>query len=78
MGSENKSSVDMKNGDKIAAFGTQQKAAMKAGFAPDSFEKKEQVVNAKKGSKVEGKKRKGKKRGKISKAIKKEEKKWKL
>jgi len=75
MGSENKSSVDMKNGDKIAAFGTQQKAAMKAGFAPDSFEKKEQVVNAKKGSNVDAKKAKAKKRAKLAKASKKKNKK---
>lgn len=75
MASENKSSVDMKNGDKIAAFGTQKKAAMKAGFAPDSFEKKEQVVNAKKGSNVDLKKAKAKKRAQLAKASKKKNKK---
>lgn len=75
MASENKSSVDMKNGDKLAAFGTQKKATMKAEFAPDSFEKKEQVVNAKKGSNVDAKKAKAKKRAKLAKASKKKNKK---
>ena len=75
MASENKSSVDMKNGDKIAAFGTQQRAAMKAGFAPDSFEKKEQVINARKATNVDAKKAKAKKRAKLAKASKKKNKK---
>lgn len=75
MASENKSSVDTKNGDKIAAYGTQKKASMKAGFAPDSFEKKEQVVNAKKGSNVDLKKAKAKKRAQLAKASKKKNKK---
>lgn len=75
MASENKSSVDMKNGDKLAAFGTQKKAAMKAEFGPDSFEKKDQIINAKKGSNVDAKKAKAKKRAKLAKASKKKNKK---
>ena len=75
MGSENKSSVDMKNGDKIAAYGTQKKAAMKAAFTPDSFEKKEQTVNARKAQNVNAKKAKAKKRAKLAKASRKKNKK---
>jgi len=75
MGSENKSSVDMKNGDKIAAYGTQKKAAMKAAFTPDSFEKKEQTVNARKAQNVDAKKAKAKKRAKLAKASRKKNKK---
>ncbi len=69
MGRENTSSVDTTNGDKIAAFGTQQKAAIKASFGPKDVEKKEQVVNAKKAVNVDAKKAKAKKKSQIGKSI---------
>lgn len=75
MASENKSSVDTKNGDKIAAFATQKTAAMKASFSPDTADKKDQVINARKGANVELKKAKAKKRAKMAKASKKKNKK---
>ena len=43
MGRENTSSVDTSNGDRIAAFGTQKIAAMKAGFEPNDVEKKNKL-----------------------------------
>ncbi len=70
MGKENTSSVDTKNGDKIAAFGTQKLAAMKASFGPSDTEKKEQVVNARKAVNVDAKRAKAKKRAKLAKASK--------
>jgi len=75
MGRENTSSVDTKNGDRIAAFGTQKLAAMKAGFGPTDTEKKDQVVNARKAVNVDAKKAKAKKRAKLAKASKKKNKK---
>ncbi len=75
MGRENTSSVDTKNGDKIAAFGTQKIAAMKAGFKPNDTEKKDQVINARKASNVDAKKAKAKKRAKLAKASRKKNKK---
>jgi len=75
MGRENTSSVDTTNGDKIAAFGTQQKAAIKAGFEPKSIEKKEQIVNARKATNINAKKAKAKKRAKMAKASRKKNKK---
>jgi len=71
MAKANTSSVDTKNGDKIAAFGTQQKAAIKASFSPNNTEKKEQVINARKAGNIEAKKAKAKKRAKMKKASKK-------
>ena len=75
MASENKSSVDTKNGDKIAAYGTQNRAAMKASFSPDTAEKKDQIINARKAGNIEAKKAKAKKRAKLAKASKKKNKK---
>ena len=75
MGRENSSSVDTSNGDRIAAFGTQQKAAMKASFEPNDVEKKEQIINARKAANVDAKKVKAKKRAKLAKASKKKNKK---
>jgi len=75
MASENKSSVDTKNGDKIAAFGTQQKASMKASFGPNNTDKKDQVVNARKAVNIDLKKAKAKKRAKMAKASRKKNKK---
>jgi len=75
MAKANTSSVDTKNGDKIAAFGTQQKAAIKASFRPNDTEKKEQIVNARKAVNVDAKKAKAKKRAKMAKASRKKNKK---
>ena len=75
MAKANTSSVDTKNGDKIAAFGTQQTAAIKASFGPNDTEKKDQVINARKASNVDAKKAKAKKRAKMAKASKKKNKK---
>ncbi len=75
MGRENTSSVDTTKGDKLAAFGTQHKAAVKASFEPDQVEKKEQVVNARKAVNIEAKKAKAKKRAKMAKASRKKNKK---
>ncbi len=75
MAKANTSSVDTKNGDKIAAFGTQQKAAIKASFGPNDTEKKDQVINARKAGNVEAKKAKAKKRAKMAKDSKKKNKK---
>ncbi len=74
MGRENTSSVDTKNGDKIAAFGTQKLAAMRAGFGPSDTDKKEQVINARKEVNVDAKRAKAKKRAKLAKASKKKNK----
>ena len=75
MAKENTSSVDTKNGDKIAAFGTQKKAAMRASFTPENMEKKEQIINARKAENVDAKRAKAKKRAKLAKASKKKNKK---
>ncbi len=75
MASTNTSSVDTKNGDKIAAFGTQRTAAIKASFKPKDVEQKEQIVNARKAKNVDLKKAKAKKRAKMAKASKKKNKK---
>ena len=72
---KNVSSVDTKNGDKIAAFATQTTAAIKASFAPDSYEKEEQVINARKAVNVDAKKAKTKKKAKLAKASRKKNKK---
>ncbi len=75
MAKANTSSVDTKNGDKIAAFGTQRTAAIKASFGPSNTEKKEQVINARKAMNVDAKKAKAKKRAQLAKASKKKNKK---
>jgi len=75
MAKANTSSVDTKNGDKIAAFGTQQKVAIKASFGPSNTEKKEQVINARKAVNIDAKKAKAKKRAKMAKASRKKNKK---
>jgi hypothetical protein len=75
MGRENTSSVDTTNGDKLAALGSQHKAAMKASFEPNDVEKKEQIINARKAANVAAKKAKAKKRAKMAKASRKKNKK---
>ena len=75
MAKANTSSVDTKNGDKIAAFGTQQTASIKASFGPSDTEKKDQIINARKAGNVEAKRAKAKKRAKMAKASKKKNKK---
>jgi hypothetical protein len=75
MAKANTSSIKTKNGDKIAAFGTQQTAAIKASFGPNDTEKKDQVINARKAVNVDAKKAKAKARAKMAKASKKKNKK---
>ena len=48
---------------------------LKAGFAPDAADKKEQIVNARKGVNLEAQKAKKKKNAKLAKAAKKKNKK---
>jgi len=67
----NTSSVDTTKGDKLAAFGTQHNAAVRASFKPNNTDKKEQTVNARKEGNVEAKKAKAKKRAKMAKASRK-------
>ena len=48
---------------------------LKAGFAPDAADKKEQVINARKAANLEAEKAKKKKNAKLAKAAKKKNKK---
>ena len=73
MGRANTSSIDTKNGDKIAAFGTQQRASIKASFSPD--EQKKQIINARKEDNLYAKKVKAKKKAKLAKLSRKKNKK---
>lgn len=72
---KNVSSVDTKNGDRIAAFGTQTSAAIKASFTPKNKEQEEQIINARKAANVDAKKAKAKKKAKLAKASRKKNKK---
>lgn len=75
MGRANNSSVDTTKGDRIAQKMNVFKNNLKAGFAPDGADKKEQVVNARKGVNVEAQKAKKKKNAKLAKAAKRKNKK---
>lgn len=75
MGRANNSSVDTTKGDRLAKKVNLTKNAIKAGFAPDASDKKEQIVNARKAANVEAEKAKKKKNAKLAKAAKKKNKK---
>ena len=75
MGRANNSSVDTTKGDRLAKKMNEKRNILKAGFAPDGSEKKEQVINARKAANVEAKKEKRKKNAKLAKAAKKKNKK---
>ncbi len=75
MGRANTSSVDTTKGDRIAQKMNVFKNNLKAGFAPDAADKKEQIVNARKGVNLEAQKAKKKKNAKLAKAAKKKNKK---
>ena len=70
MGRANNSSVDTTKGDRLAKKMNEKRSILKAGFAPDSAEKKEQVINARKASNVDAQKEKRKKNAKLAKAAK--------
>ena len=75
MGRANNSSVDTTKGDKLAKKMNEKRNALKAGFAPDGAEKKEQIINARKAVNVDAQKEKRKKNAKLAKAAKKKNKK---
>jgi len=75
MGRANNSSVDTTKGDRIAKKMNVYKNNLKAGFAPEASDKKEQVVNARKGVNLEAQKAKKKKNAKLAKAAKRKNKK---
>ena len=57
MGRANNSSVDTTKGDRLAKKMNEKRNVLKAGFAPDGAEKKEQIVNARKAAKKKNKKK---------------------
>ena len=57
MGRANNSSVDTTKGDRLAKKMNEKRNILKAGFAPDGSEKKEQVINARKAAKKKNKKK---------------------
>ncbi len=57
MGRANNSSVDTTKGDRLAKKMNEKRNVLKAGFAPDGSEKKEQIVNARKAAKKKNKKK---------------------
>jgi len=71
MSRANTSSIDTTKGDKIASRSKEKANAIKSGFEPDQVEKKEQVINARKGVNLDLKKAKAKKKAKMKKASKK-------
>jgi hypothetical protein len=75
MGRANNSSVDTTKGDRLAKKMNEKRNVLKAGFAPDGSEKKEQVINARKAANVQAEKEKRKKNAKLAKAAKKKNKK---
>lgn len=75
MGRANNSSVDSTKGDKLASRLNVLRNGMKAGYEPENFDKKDQVVNAKKAALVNAKKEKRKRSAKLAKAAKKKNKK---
>ena len=75
MGRANTSSIDTTNGDKIAQRMNIFKNNLKSGFTPNGTDKKEQVINARKGANLEAQKAKKKKNAKLAKASKKKNKK---
>jgi len=75
MGRANNSSVDTTKGDRLAKKMNEKRNILKAGFAPDGADKKEQVINARKAANVDAQKEKRKKNAKLAKAAKKKNKK---
>lgn len=75
MGRANNSSVDTTKGDRLAQKTNQVRNVIKAGFAPESADKKEQIVNARKAANVQAEKEKKKRNAKLAKAAKKKNKK---
>jgi hypothetical protein len=75
MGRANNSSVDTTKGDRLAKKMNEKRNILKAGFAPDANDKKEQVINARKAANVQAEKEKRKKNAKLAKASKKKNKK---
>jgi hypothetical protein len=75
MGRANNSSVDTTKGDRLAKKMNEKRNILKAGFAPDAADKKEQVINARKAANLEAEKAKKKKNAKLAKAAKKKNKK---
>jgi len=71
----NTSSVDTKAGDKLAAFGAQKLATMKAGYKPEEKSVDGQVINARKLSNLDSAKAKAKRKAKLAKASRKKNKK---
>ena len=75
MGRANNSSVDTTKGDRLAKKMNEKRNILKAGFAPDAADKKEQIVNSKKAANVDAQKEKRKRNAKLAKAAKKKNKK---
>ena len=71
MGRANNSSVDTTKGDRLAKKMNEKRNVLKAGFAPDGSEKKEQIVNARKAANIDAQKEKRKKNAKLARAAKK-------
>lgn len=71
----NNNSVQSAKGHKIAARDKEIRNSIKAGFAPNQEEIKEQVINARKGANLDLAKAKAKKKAKMIKASKKKNKK---
>ena len=75
MGRANNSSVDTTKGDRLAKKMNEKRNVLKASFAPDAADKKEQVINARKAANLDAQKEKRKKNAKLAKAAKKKNKK---
>lgn len=75
MGRANNSSVDTTKGDRLAKKMNEKRNILKASFAPDAADKKEQVINARKAANLDAQKEKRKKNAKLAKAAKKKNKK---
>ncbi len=71
----NTSSVDTKEGDKLAAFAAQKTATMKAGYTPEEKSVDGQVINARKLSNLNAAKAKARRKAKLAKASRKKNKK---
>lgn len=71
----NTSSVDTKDGDKLASLGTQKMSAMRAGYKPKEKSVEGQVINARKAQHLDSAKAKARRKTKLAKASKKKNKK---
>ncbi len=70
----NTSSVDTKEGEKMASLAKQKINAMRAGYKPEEKSVDEQVVNAKKAVHLDSAKAKARRKNKLAKASKKKNK----